>query len=101
MVLKGVNLMIKLKVNNKEVEVKNKISLEELAKLYDIEAYCAKVNNRIRELSYIIEKECEIEFLDLTSVDAVNVYSTSLRYFITMAIKNTLKRFFILKHPKK
>ena len=80
--------MIKLKINNKEVVEENKISLEDLALKYGVEAYCAKVNYRIRELSYMIEKDCEIEFLDLKNVDAMNVYSTSLRYLITMAIKN-------------
>ena len=80
--------MIKLKINNLEVIESSKISLEELANKYGFEAYCAKVNNRIRELSYVIDKECEIKFLNLKNVDAMNVYSTSLRYLVTMAIKN-------------
>ena len=80
--------MFKLIINNKEVIESSKISLEELKIKYNFEAYCAKVNNRIRELSYVIDKDCEIEFLNLTNVDAMNVYSTSLRYLITMAIKN-------------
>ena len=80
--------MFKLKINNQEVVENSKISLEDLANKYSIEAYCAKVNNRIRELSYVVDKDCEIEFLDLKNVDAMNVYSTSLRYLITMAVKN-------------
>ena len=80
--------MFKLIVNKKEVSIENKISLEDLAIEYGYNAYCAKVNNRIRELSYVIDRECEIEFLDLKNVESMYVYSTSLRYLVTMAIKN-------------
>ena len=71
--------MIKLNVNNKVVEKNREISLEELANELKVVAYCAKVNNRIRELSYVVKKDCNIEFLDLTNVEAMNVYSTSIR----------------------
>ena len=80
--------MIKLNVNNKVVEKNREISLEDLANELKVVAYCAKVNNRIRELSYVVKKDCDIEFLDLTNVEAMNVYSTSIRYLITMAVKN-------------
>ena len=80
--------MIKLNVNNKVVEKNREISLEDLANELKVVAYCAKVNNRIRELSYVVKKDCNIEFLDLTNVEAMNVYSTSIRYLITMAVKN-------------
>lgn len=80
--------MIKLKINDKIVEKQDKISLEELSYELGVEAYCAKVNNRIRELAYVVDKDCEIEFLGLENVDSMNVYSASLRYLICMAIKN-------------
>ena len=80
--------MIKLKINNVVTEEQDKISLEELAKKHNIEAYCAKVNNRIRELSYVVDKDSEIEFLNLSNVESMQVYSASLRYLMTMAVKN-------------
>ena len=80
--------MIKLIVNNNIIEKEGEISLEELANELNIKAFCAKVNNRIRELSFIIKKDCEIKFLDLKNVESMNVYSVSLRYLICMAVKN-------------
>lgn len=79
---------MKLIVNGKEIEKKVPFTLESLAKELEIETYCATVNNRIRELSYIVHKDCEIKFLDLTSTDSMNVYTASLRYLLSMAIKN-------------
>ena len=35
---------------------------EDLANELNLVAYCAKVNNRIRELSYVVKKDCDIEF---------------------------------------
>ena len=80
--------MIKLIVNDKEVLKEESITLETLANELNIKAYCAKVNNRIRELSYEVNKDCEIVFLDLKNVESMNVYSASLRYLVTMAVKN-------------
>jgi len=80
--------MIKLIVNKKEIEVNNSLTLEELANMHNIKAYCAKVNNRIRELTYVINKDCTIEFLGLDSTDSMNLYTASLRYIVAMAIKN-------------
>lgn len=78
--------MYKLIINKKELVFEKPIKLEELAKKLDIEAYCAKVNNRLRELTYEIDKDCEIEFLNLKSTDSMSVYQSSLRYVIAMAI---------------
>ena len=87
-VFKGVVMMIKLLVDNKEVLKENPIVLEDLANELGIEAYCATVDNRLRELTYQVSKDAEINFLDLTSVDTITLYSASLRYVIAMAIKN-------------
>ena len=69
--------MIKLNVNNKVVEKNREISLEELANELKVVAYCAKVNNRIRELSYVVKKDCDIEFL--------TTYDNSLIRLFTLA----------------
>lgn len=80
--------MIKLVVNNQEVVKEKAIILEDLAHEMGINAYCAKVDNRLRELTYEVNKDVEIEFLDLSSVDTITLYQASLRYVIAMAIKN-------------
>lgn len=71
-----------------------KLSLNDKVRLYDLleeaqrKSYqAAKVNNRIRELNYILSDDAEIEFIDLTDNDAVRIYQTTLRYLIAMATK--------------
>lgn len=46
----------------------------------------ASVNGRLRELSYVIEKSCDIEFLDFNSRDAIRIYESTLRYLVAMAM---------------
>ena len=50
--------------------------------------YVAKVNNRLRELTYELCFDCEVELLKTDQYDAVKVYETSLRYLLTMAYHN-------------
>ncbi|MFI3329763.1 MAG: nucleoside kinase [bacterium] len=79
---------MKIKVNNKEYNYDKEVNLEALAKELKINAYCAKVDNRLRELTYNVNSDCTVEFLDLTNGDAVNVYQATLRYVTAMAISN-------------
>ena len=82
--------MIKLIINNKEVSIDNKMSLEELALKHGYNAYCAKVNNRIRDLLYVVDKDCKIEFLDLTHVESMNVVNVEKgigALFVTLEIR--------------
>jgi len=51
-----------LKINGINKDYTLPISLEDIANTIGGSFYCAKVNNRLRELSYIIDHECEIEF---------------------------------------
>lgn len=79
--------MFTVKVNNQSMQFENNITLKKLADDLKIEAYVAKVNNRLRELDYYINYNCEVDFFDLTNFDAAKVYETSLRYLIIMAIE--------------
>ncbi len=47
----------------------------------------AKVNNRLRELTYELVFDAKIELLSFTNSDAIKVYETSLRYLIAMAFR--------------
>lgn len=80
--------MYAIKINGQIIEREEKILLKDLAKELNIEAYVAKVNNRLRELNYYLNYNCEVEFLDLKNFDAVRVYETSLKYLIIMALEN-------------
>lgn len=55
--------------------------------------YAAKVNNRLRELTYELCFDCTVELLRLDSIDAVKVYETSLRYLIAMAFFNVYRKY--------
>ncbi len=79
--------MFIIKINNQNYSFEDKIVLKDLAKDFMPNAIVAKVNNRLRELNYYINYNCEVELLDLTKFDAVRVYETSLRYLLIMALE--------------
>lgn len=79
--------MFSVKVCNQVLEFDEKVTLKDLAKSLDVKCYVATVNNRLRELDYYINYNCEVEFLDLTSYDACKVYETSMRYLVIMALE--------------
>ena len=79
--------MYKVKINNQEYIFNENKTLETIANELNIKAYVAKVNNRLRELTFYLNFDCEVEFLDLTETEAVRVYQTTLRYIIAMALK--------------
>ncbi|MDY0209943.1 MAG: hypothetical protein RBQ91_00865 [Acholeplasma sp.] len=80
--------MIKIVVNKQQHELESGTTLEQLKKQLGLEAYAATVNNRIRELTFPLTKNSEVKFLDLTDRDAVRIYEATLRYVISMAVKN-------------
>ena len=80
--------MFTVKVKDKTYEFNNKITLEELSIKLNIKAMGAKVNNRLRELTYYLNYNSEVEFIDLNDTEGVRMYQTTLRYLLVMAIKN-------------
>ncbi len=48
--------------------------------------YSCLVDGRMRELTYWIEKDSTVEFLDLSHYDTVRLYDNSLRFLVTMAL---------------
>ena len=46
---------------------------------------CAKVNNRVRELTYEVYYDANIEFLTVKDSDAIKTYEASLRFIMAMA----------------
>lgn len=47
------------------------------------------VNNRLRELSYRVSKDAEVELLDYSFYDSTRIYATSMRYLVAMATYRT------------
>ena len=79
--------MYKVIINDKVYSYNEKKTLEEIANELNIECYVAKVNNRLRELTFYLNFDCEVEFLCLDNLEAVRAYQTTLRYIIAMAVK--------------
>lgn len=54
----------------------------------DKEIICAYVNHRVRELTYMIDKDSEIVPLTCKDRDAMRIYESSLRFLVAMAMHN-------------
>ena len=47
----------------------------------------ARVDNRLRELSYQLKDNCEVEFLDLTTSEGNRVHVNALTFILLYAVK--------------
>lgn len=77
-------------LNNKEtkqIRSSKIVLLDLLDQKEEKKYYAARVNNRLRALTYDIHFDAGVEFLDLTDSDAVAVYERCLRYLFCMAAK--------------
>ena len=74
-----------LKYQGNEKNFEKKVALLDLVSDSKKEFVCAKVNNRIRELTYEVYYDAEVEFLTVKDTDAISTYETSLRYLVAMA----------------
>lgn len=90
--LRKKELNVKIKMNGRTIETEEKVRISELIEGNKYEYQAAKVNNRIRELDYIIDKDCEIELLTLNDTEAVHIYQSTLRYLIIMATKRVFPK---------
>ena len=54
---------------------------------------CAYVNHRVRELTYILDKDSEIVPLTCKDNDAMRIYEASVRFLVAMAMHNIHPRY--------
>ena len=81
--------MFKIRINNNELEFDKPVrALELLTEENKYRYFACKINNRLRELTYIINRDTELEFLDLNEYNAMDIYQNSLRYVLCMAMHN-------------
>lgn len=81
--------MFKVKIYDQEYVLDEKTPILKLIKAEDQKKYfAAKVNNRLRELTYELCFDCEVVLLDNSTYDAVKVYEASLRYLLALAYHN-------------
>ena len=76
-----------VKTNKGELTLTKKTSLLKILGEDDKEndIIAARVNNRVRELTYEVNHDCEVEWLTVQDSDAVKTYEASLRYVVAMA----------------
>ena len=76
-----------LKVFNQAFTYDHKVKLLDLIPDIDKKKYiCAKVNNRLRELTYDVYYDSDIEFLTIDDEEAMYIYEATLRYVICKAM---------------
>ena len=87
---------IKVTINGKIYEYFKGITLEEISKLFQSEQkypiLLARVDNSIKELTYQVTKNKEIEFLDLTSREGNRTHISGLTFVIIYAVKTLYGR---------
>lgn len=79
---------MKIIINNIEKNVEKPVRIIDLFDNSDYKYMAATVNNRLRELDYIIKDDAEVKLLDLNDSAVCRIYQSTLRYVIIMACKN-------------
>ena len=81
---------IRIHLNGEDLVIEKGSKIEELIKggkgKKDSVIVAAIVNNELRELTYPIERECDIKFVDLTSEDGIRIYQRSLNFLLVKAV---------------
>ncbi len=82
---------IEIIINNKKYTYSKNITLQEIymehQESHKYPIIIAKVNNRLRELSYKLTENCKVEFLDLTSYEGNRVHISGLIFVLLYAVK--------------
>lgn len=76
-----------IKLNGKDLSFSKPTRIVDMFENDDYHFMAAKVNNRLRELNYIVSNDCEITLLDLNDAEVTKMYQATLRYVIAMAAK--------------
>ena len=80
--------MFRVNIAGKSHQLKEKTPILKLFDNSAKEFMVAKVNNRLRELTFEVSFDANVELLNLTTSDGVKVYETSFRYLLAMAFHN-------------
>jgi uridine kinase len=83
--------MIHISIEGKKFSLQEPVTLELIAEKYiggPNTIVLGAVNNRVRELSYVVEEDCSIKFIDLTSTHGQKTYKTSLSFLFIKAMRD-------------
>ncbi len=82
---------IKVTVRNETKTFPKGITLEALSRQYTdkyaARIVAAKVNNRMSELTQVLDKDCQVEFIDLSTKDGERVYLRGLTFIFIRACR--------------
>lgn len=86
-------MKIKVLNTNQTVEIESgACALDVLKKVkLDFTPFAVKANRRLRELTYQLHADCEIEFLSHSVRSANRIYEASLRFIVAMAYNRLFK----------
>ena len=83
---------LRIKLNGKDMLIKKGIRIEDLVKglkgKKDSVIVAVLINNVIRELTYRIENDCDISFVDLACEDGIRIYERGLKFLLIKAVKD-------------
>jgi len=72
-------------------QIKKGTSLLELAKFSQTERelniVAARVDNKVKDLNNVLDRDCSVSFIDLSSEDGVRVYKRSLFFILAKAVQ--------------
>src|SRR5690554_1317122 len=82
---------IKVVFNDKIHEVEKGITIENLlahhGQEHPIQIVAAKVDNKIQELTYMLNRDCRVEFINLSSKDGIRIYIRGLTFIFIRACR--------------
>ncbi len=77
--------MFKISINNQVRSFDQKVRAFQLMDVPNFNIIACTVNNRLRELSFEISQDSNVEFLTLDNDESMKIYESSLRYLFAMA----------------
>jgi len=78
--------MIRIGFENGHIEeYEEPVKIKDLIDKSDYNYFACKVNNKLKDFEYTIDKNCNIKFVGLRDNDASKVYECSLRFILFMA----------------
>lgn len=79
--------MFEVKINGKIKKVEKETRVIDLFDNSDKKIIAVKINNKMRELTTKVNKDCEIDLFDLKFEECAKIYEASLRFLFAMAAK--------------
>ncbi len=78
---------MKVRINGVEKTFDKPTRIIEMISNDNLDYMAAKVNNRLRELNYVVSADADIELLKLGDSSVTKMYQATLRYVLVMAVK--------------